>query len=202
MCDLRERLLEPLEIGSGHKKLMKKIHLNMTIAKSTVTERILQASEVFTRFVEGGFYCVSDQVEQRKASTDFENSLTELVSLSNPKINENSKDPILPEQTISYLANLLGYGHLIERERQIRSEVLEKCEHTACVINRVSIACNHPNLTGREINESTFCEGQGTVINMIGKAGRGPFLPKCQKGSDLLGQINLRIREIRKEVDE
>lgn len=33
----------------------------------------------------------------------------------------------------------------IERERQIRSEVLAKCQHTACVINRVSIAWNHPN---------------------------------------------------------
>lgn len=152
--------------------------------------RIIQTSNAIFSYMESGAIAIADSVEQIKGKYNLETSITRMVLKSNPKINMTCPNPILHEDAVNILTKAMGYGHIIERERHIRSEILKCCQFTNCLSNRATVVCEHETYTLEYPKTHSYCQGIGPSVNVITGEETSKMIPRCQKGSQELLSIN------------
>ena len=152
--------------------------------------RIVQTSNAIMSYMESGVVAIADYIEQVKGKYNLETSITRMVLKSNPKVNMTCPNPVLHEEAVNILTKAMGYGHIIERERHIRSEILKCCQYTNCLSNRATVVCEHDTYTLEFPKTHAYCSGIGPSVNVITGEESSKMIPRCQKGSQELSQIN------------
>lgn len=174
-------------IKSHHKLLVEKGKKGKTAAK------ILQTVNALDSLTRGGFICIHEKVEICSGS-NIDTACETLVIKSNPQINDTCPVPIYDESVVNIVLNLLGRSYLIEKERQIRNEVLTPCEYTNCQANRITVSCHNDYFKGSYQKKHEFCEGQGGDINLVSESGKSSYIPKCNNGCEVMNKINLQYK--------
>jgi hypothetical protein len=152
--------------------------------------QIIQTLRAVISYVHLGTIAIGDFREIIKAKHTLETCFLKLVIQSNPKINASCPEPKLHEISVNQITTTLGFSHLLERERQIRSDILKKCAHTNCLLNRASVVCHFEDYSPSFVSGHPFCEGQGPTINIFGENGKATLISKCNKGGDILTEVN------------
>lgn len=175
-------------IKSHHKLLVEKDKKGKTAAK------ILQTVNALDAISQGGFICIHEKIEICSGS-NIDKACETLVVKSNPQINDTCPAPIYEESIVNIVLTLLGRGYLIEKERQIRNEILSPCEYTNCQANRITVSCHNDYFRRSYQKKHEFCLGQGGDINLVSESGKSSYLPKCNNGCDIMNQINLQYKK-------
>ncbi len=152
--------------------------------------QVLQVMRSIISYIHLGTITLGNFREIVKAKHTLEIGFLKLVIQSNPKINPSCPEPKIHDAAVNKITNTMGFGYLIERERQIRSDILRQCVYTNCLLNRASVVCYHGNYTPGFVNEHPFCEGQGPTINVFKEGGQVQLISKCNKGGDILTEVN------------
>jgi|GEM_PF-880649 len=167
--------------------------LNLDLVDETPEYKLaqmVQTANAILTYLESGVIAIGDEIEQVKGKYNVETSFTKMVLRSNPKVNATCPDPLLHEIPVNALTKAMGYGHIIERERHIRTEILRNCLFTNCLSNRASVICEHEGYTPDYIETNTYCGGIGPSVNVITGTDKSRMVPRCQKGSENLLNIN------------
>ncbi|MCJ8345585.1 hypothetical protein MJH12_08590 [bacterium] len=130
--DILEKL-QPIAISKSSLALIKSHHKLLVIKdkKGGIAAKILQTVNALDSYSRGGFVAIHDKIEIC-TGTNIDKCCETLMLKSNPQINDNCPAPIFEETIVNAILNLLGRNYLIEKERQIRNEILEPCEYTNC----------------------------------------------------------------------
>ncbi|PCJ19121.1 MAG: hypothetical protein COB02_08710 [Candidatus Cloacimonadota bacterium] len=182
-------------IKSHHKLLVS------TEKKGGIAAKILQTVNALDAYTRAGFICINDKIEMCSA-LNLDKACETLMIKSNPTTNDTCPKPIFDETIVNTILNLFGRNYLIEKERQIRNEILEPCEYTNCQANRVTVSCHNEYFKVSYQQKNKFCMGQGGNINLVNEQGKSTYLPKCNNGCDTMSQINIQYREVSQEEEE
>ncbi|MCO4782534.1 MAG: hypothetical protein KC646_09420 [Candidatus Cloacimonetes bacterium] len=174
-------------IKSHHKLLVEKDKKGKTAAK------ILQTINAIDAISRGGFICIGTKIEICSGA-NIDKACETLVVKSNPQVNDTCPAPIYDESIVNIVLTLLGRGYLIEKERQIRNEILSPCEYTNCQSNRITVSCHNDYFKGSYQKKHQFCLGQGGDINLVSESGKSTYIPKCNNGCDIMNKINLQYK--------
>lgn len=161
------------------------------IGKNCLESKLLQCVSIFSVLHFGGIVLVEDLRHDISSGLNLESSMSRLIQYSNARVNITCSEPVLEEAPVNKLAALLGFTYLVDREREIRVEILESCDETEVLGNRASVICHHKNLDKAFVQEHSWCEGQGSDANVLREKGKSEHIAKCSRGCAVLSQINL-----------